>query len=1384
MRGPQGRGGGTTPRAGRSFVAPLVALTLAVGLQPATLASDRSTSDATTADVSSVLVRAPHRLTRLNPSGYVLMPQTAAAASAMTTPANAVEAASTDPATAGQWSSRLFWPIVPIHVSLLPNGKVLAWDSYTNGNGVQVFDPATNGFAAAPFDPANLFCAGHALLPDGRVFVAGGTISDANGLRDATIFNPSTQTWSSGAKMQYGRYYPTVTELGDGRMMVTSGETTCNLCNAPIPEVYDASTNTWTGLSGANKDIPFYPHMFLLPDGRVMEASNYSLPVASVVLNVATQTWSTVDPAVLDGGSAAMYAPGKIIKSGLGRDADLSSANSVATTYVIDMTQPSPKWRQTASMASARTQHTLTLLPDGSVLVTGGGRDSSRSSATAVLDAELWSPSTETWTVLAAMQTPRLYHSTALLLPDGRVLVGGGGRASPEVDQLNSEIYSPPYLFRGARPVITSAPSSMQYTNSSFVETPDAARIASVSLVALGSVTHAFNENQHFVPITFQQTTGGLTIQAPANGNTAPPGYYMLFLVDTNGVPSVAPIVRISSGPADTQPPTAPTNLAATAASSVQINLSWTASTDNVGVASYFIERCAGSGCSNFAQIDTTAATSYNDTGLTTGTSYSYQVRANDAANNRSDYSNVATATASGPPPSSGLVAAYGFSEGSGTTTTDATGKGHTGTLVGATWTATGKFGKGLSFNGSSGYVDLGNAADLQITGSMTWSAWIFATANPADDGQIIAKSNGTGWQFKTSPDTGPHTFGVGVSPSSSSLTQRYSKTVRQLSTWYHVAGVYNAATKTLDIYVNGVLDNGTLRGTIPGSQYNNAGERVVIGRRTGGYYFQGTIDEVRLYNRALSQSEIQADMNTAIALTPDTQPPSAPAGLNATAASGSQINASWTSSTDNVGVTGYQVEHCLGGGCTNFTTVGPVLTATSYSDTGLSAGTSYSYRVRATDAAANWSAYSVVASATTTAPDTQPPTAPTGLTATAASVSQINLSWTASTDDVGVTGYQVEHCQGSGCTNFTAVGPVVSSTSFSDTGLTASTLYRYQVKARDAAGNWSAYSSVVSATTLAPDTQPPTAPTGLTATAASPSQINLGWTASTDDAGVTSYLLERCSGSTCTNFVQVATPTATNYSDTGLAASTTYRYQVRATDAANNRSDYSTIASSTTNAAPSGLVAAYGFSEGSGTTTTDATGKGHTGTISGATWTSVGRYGNALSFNGTTSYVNLGNASDLQITGSMTWSAWIFATANPADDGQIIAKSLGSGWQFKTSPDTGPHTFGVGVSPNNSSITQRYSTTVRQLNTWYHVAGVYDATARTLNIYVNGVLDNGVLRGTVPASQFNAATNVNIGRRAAGYYFQGTIDEVRVYNRALTPAEIQSDMNTAIVGP
>ncbi|MBF8295227.1 MAG: hypothetical protein HW389_1772, partial [Bacteroidetes bacterium] len=211
-------------------------------------------------------------------------------------------------------------------------------------------------------------------------------------------------------------------------------------------------------------------------------------------------------------------------------------------------------------------------------------------------------------------------------------------------------------------------------------------------------------------------------------------------------------------------------------------------------------------------------------------------------------------------------------------------------------------------------------------------------------------------------------------------------------------------------------------------------------------------------------------------------------------------------------------------------------------------------------------------------------------------------------------------------------------------------------------------------------------------------------------------------------------------------------------------------------------------FDQGSGTTVADASGNNLTGNIAGATWTTQGKYGNALSFNGTSSYVDFGNPALLQLTGSMTWSAWVNAAANPPDDGQIIAKSNGTnGWQLKTSPDTGPHTFGICVS-SGGTRTQRYSTTVRSLNTWYHVVGVYNATAQTLDIYVNGVLDNGTLNGTVRASQDNAIVNVNIGKRTAdawgSYYFNGIIDEVRVYNRALTQAEIQSDMNTPLSSP
>ena len=170
-----------------------------------------------------------------------------------------------------------------------------------------------------------------------------------------------------------------------------------------------------------------------------------------------------------------------------------------------------------------------------------------QASRTPCFPAELWSPTTQTWTVLASMNAPRLYHSEALLLPDARVLISGGGRFNDDTestDQFSVEFFAPPYLFKGPQPTITSAPSQLMYGQNFTIGTPNAAQIASVSLIRFGAVTHAFNMGQRFIPLTFTAGGGSLNVTAPVNSDLAPAGYYLLFIVNTTGVPSVAAIVH------------------------------------------------------------------------------------------------------------------------------------------------------------------------------------------------------------------------------------------------------------------------------------------------------------------------------------------------------------------------------------------------------------------------------------------------------------------------------------------------------------------------------------------------------------------------------------------------------------------------------------------------------------------------------------------------------------------------------------------------------------------------------------------------------------------------------------------------------------------------
>ena len=501
----------------------------------------------------------------------------------------------------------------------------------------------------------------------------------------------------------------------------------------------------------------------------------------------------------------------------------------------------------------------------------------------------------------------------------------------------------------------------------------------------------------------------------------------------------------------------------------------------------------------------------------------------------------------------SGPIGWWKLDEGSGTSTADASGNGNTGTLTNSPTWISGRVGPGaLSFGGTTAYVNVPNSSgildNLQNTG-MTVSAWIKAAGTGGGNaGRIVEKGN---WFFAmgTVSSTTVVRFTIqdtaGSRPSSAAVT---------LNSWVHVAATWagEASGSSITLYVNGVASNGTLisgTGTV-GSESGAA----QIGNRASDTArgFNGGIDEVRIYNRVLSAAEIQA--------LADSTPPNAPTALSGAGASSNQINLTWTAPSDNVGVTGYLIERCAGATCNNFAQVG-TSTIASYSDAGLSASMTYSYRVRATDANSNLSGYSNVATASTPASggDTTPPSAPTNLVATNVGSTQVNLTWTASTDNVGVTGYKIERCSGSGCSNYGEIGTSVTTT-YSDTTVVSGTVYQYRVRATDAALNLSGYSNV--ATPSGGDTQAPSVPGNLRVLAASSTEIDLTWDASTDNVGVTGYLLERCAGASCSNFAQIASPPAAPYYDTGLSAATPYSYRIRATDAATNRSAYSTTLS------------------------------------------------------------------------------------------------------------------------------------------------------------------------------------------------------------------------------
>jgi hypothetical protein len=542
-------------------------------------------------------------------TGHVtsLSPEAAAAASADPLAAGA------DPATEGSWKRLPFSSeVLAVHAALLPTGKVV----FSAGSGNSDFrfndpsfgDTALRNWTSVVWDPTisppagqdpeffhpatvhdaqgkvlDLFCGGETLLTDGRVLSTGGTLAyDGGGKRfagrpDTMAFSPVTEQWTVLRPMAHGRWYPSVIILGDGRVLAATGldETGAGGHNHTL-ESYFAAPNRWQLLvmSPDLPELPLYAHLYLLADGSVCYAGGHmdDGPVAPLRLDL-TRSPATVTPiAGLARVDARDQCASVLLPPAQGQKVMIiggahGPGPAIADVDVVDLTAHPLTYRSTTPLNSPRKHPNATLLPDRTILVTGGSeRDEQAPLATN--HAEIFDPAhpSKGWTQLAQASVTRMYHSVALLLPDGRVITAGGNpnrghRVGWEPldgdpnEEMHLEIYSPPYLFRGPRPTIVTVTSEWRYGQNVNVASPEAGDIKWASLIRPGVTTHSFNTSQRLVDLPITAQGGGtVQVQATAEPNLAPPGWYMLFLTDNAGIPSVARWVHLAGAPVAVHP--------------------------------------------------------------------------------------------------------------------------------------------------------------------------------------------------------------------------------------------------------------------------------------------------------------------------------------------------------------------------------------------------------------------------------------------------------------------------------------------------------------------------------------------------------------------------------------------------------------------------------------------------------------------------------------------------------------------------------------------------------------------------------------------------------------------------------------------------------------
>jgi hypothetical protein len=461
----------------------------------------------------------------------------------------------------GQWTTLpQAMPLNPVHIALMHNGKVLviSGSGYkTNTNYLAaVWDPQTDSFVVQS-DSYDMFCNGMVIQPDGHPLVAGGTLQSSPaflGSNKTSTFDPDTQVFTTKRPMAHGRWYPTLVNLGDGQTAIFSGTDENGGTNSTV-EIWTPGSGWGTPIDG-NWIPPLYPRIHLLPDGSLF----YSGPTgSSKMFSGITWTWSG-PVAYTNYAGARTYGTSVLLPFTLANNYKptvmiMGGGNpATATTETIDLSQPIPKWHWGPPMSEPRIEMNAVILPTGKVLALGGSA-SDELASTASYNADLFDPVTSTFSSAGANAFPRLYHSVALLLPDASVFVAGGN-PRPGYWQPDIEIYRPSYLFTtdssgkvipALQPSISSAPSTIHYGQTFSIKTPDVASIASIVLIRPGAVTHAFDMEQRLIELPFRTDDNTQTIHATlaTNRSLVPPGYYMLFLLNKSGVPSVGAFLLV-----------------------------------------------------------------------------------------------------------------------------------------------------------------------------------------------------------------------------------------------------------------------------------------------------------------------------------------------------------------------------------------------------------------------------------------------------------------------------------------------------------------------------------------------------------------------------------------------------------------------------------------------------------------------------------------------------------------------------------------------------------------------------------------------------------------------------------------------------------------------